>query len=70
VLKDIDPWALDDGRDKYAYYMKIKGCLELNKPLTDKEADFYARYPQTADYRVCNDLYEESGDLFLIGGMI
>lgn len=70
VLKDIDPWVLDDGRDKYAYYMKIKGCLELNKPLTDKEADFYARYPQTADYRVCNDLYEESGDLFLIGGMI
>ena len=67
---DIDPWTLPEGCDRYVYYMKIRGCLELNKPLTDKEADFYTRYPQTGDYRVCNDLYEEHGEMFLIGGTI
>jgi len=68
--QDIDPWSLPDGRDKFAYYMKIQGCLELNKPLTNMEADFYARYPQTGDYRMCKDLFEDYGEIYLAGGTI
>lgn len=65
---EVDPWSLPDGRDKYAYWRKIRGCVELNKPMTDTEQAFYVRYPQTADYRACNGLYEEYGEIYL-GGM-
>lgn len=66
---ETDPWALPEGRDKYAYWLKIKQSVDANMPLTQVELDFYTRYPNTADYRTCHGLFEDYGEIYLGGAL-
>ena len=66
--REVDPWGLPNGRNKYAYWRTLAIRIERNETLTGKEADFYARYPGTADYTACDSLYQDWGEIF-IGGM-
>jgi len=65
--KEINGWSLPEGKERFAFWLTLKEKVDANEPLSDTDAHFFERYQNTLDYRVCKDMYEEFGELFLKG---